>query len=123
MNFQELVRKVTRCNVIPGMDQFVKSHPNLQARLDSSVYFVKVQLHEPTDGSSHLRLGNWVELQSEFDNANGVPPSQSKDNYDAGLFKPDLVPPAQCTSNMRVAFLDMGNWPIIALMNFHGKFA
>ena len=106
----------------PGLDQFVKAHPHLQARLDASVYFVKIQLREPTDGSSHLQLGNWIELQSDFDNANGVVPSQSKNNFDAGLYKPELVPPEECTSNMRVAMLDLGNWPIIALMNFHGKF-
>lgn len=115
-----MVRKTTRCTLVPRLDAFVKAHPHLQARLDSSVYFVKVQLKEPTDGSSHIQMGNWVELQSEVENANGVEPSRSKDNFDAGLYKPELVPPEECTSNMRVAILDMGNWPIIAVANFHG---
>lgn len=116
-----MVRCATRFTVTPGLDDFVKKRPHLQARLDSSLYFVKFQLKEPTDGSSHLQLGNWVELQSDFDNANGVEPSRSKDNYDAGLYKPELVPQEECTSNMRVAVLDMGNWPIKTIMNFQGK--
>ena len=94
------MRQATRTNVIPGLERFIKDHSNVQSRVDGSLYFVKIQLQEPTDGSSHLQLGNWVELQSDVDNANGVPPACSKENFDAGLYKPDLVPPEECTSNM-----------------------
>ena len=104
------------------MERFVETHPHLQAKIDSSLYFVRFDLHEPKDGSSSLRLGNWVELQTEFDRNNGVQPSCSKENYDAGLFNPRLAPPEECTSNMRVAVLDVQQWPVKAVMNFQGEF-
>ena len=116
-----MVRRATRCGVIPGMDKFVQTHPTLQARVDNSLYFVKFDLHEPADGSSRLKLGNWVELQSAIDNANGVEPARSTNNYDAGLFNSKLVPSADCTSNMRVAVIDFGGWPIKTVVNFKGK--
>ena len=118
-----MVRRATRSCVIPGLDNFIKNHPTLQARVDNSLYFVKFSLHEPADGSSRLKLGNWVELQSAVDNANGVEPARSTNNYDAGLFNSNLMPPADCTSNMRVAVIDFGGWPIKAVVNFQGKYS
>ena len=113
-----MVRQSTRFFALPNMNAIIR--PEVQNRVDSSVYFVRFDVFEPKDGTSELQLGNWVELQDDFDNANGVPPSRSKDNYDAGLYKSELVPHDQCTSNMRVAVVDVQQWPIKVLLNFTG---
>lgn len=82
---------------------------------------MKVSLHEPADGSSALKLGNWQEILTDEEMANGVQPSRSTNNHDDGLFVKDLVPPADCTSNIRLAKINFAHWPMIVFTNFIGK--
>lgn len=115
------MRQATRFSLVNGHRGFVDARPDVQAAIDNSIYFVKVALHEPTDGSSALKLGNWREILTEEEVANGVRPVQSVNNHDNGLFIKDLVPPADCTSNIRLAKINFAHWPIIVLANFCGK--
>ena len=116
-----MVRQATRFSVIAGHDEFVARNPGVKTVVDNSIYFVKMQLHEPTNGSSHLDLGNWEEILPEEEREAGVTPARSHDNRDEGLYCKDLVPPANCTSNIRLAKINFGHWPIIVLANFVGK--
>ena len=98
------------------------ARPDMQSAVDNSIYFVKMSLHEPADGSSALKLGNWQEILTDEEEANGVRPSKSHNNRDEGLFVKDLVPPADCTSNIRLAKINFAHWPIIVFTNFIGKY-
>ena len=80
-----------------------------------------MNLFEPADGSSVLKLGNWQEIIPAEEEAVGVVPHASVNNRDEGLYCKDLVPPAECTSNIRLAKIDFGRWPIIVIQNFMGK--
>ena len=117
-----MVRQATRYTVVRDCDDLVNSNASIRDRVDESIYFAKFDLHEPTDGSSNLVLGNWVELLSADEQDAGVTPARSKDNYDEGMFTKNLAKPADCTSNMRLAVIDFRHWPIKVFLNFIGTF-
>ena len=85
------------------------------------MYFTKFQLSEPRDGSARVKLGNWEEILTDEEISAGVQPAKSKNNRDDGLYCKDLAPPSECTSNVRLAQLNVGHWPIIIFNNFIGK--
>lgn len=117
-----MVRQATRYSVISGHQEFVAQNPGVQMTVDNSVYFVRMQLHEPADGSSHLSLGNWEEILTDDEQAAGVTAARSKDNFDEGLYCKNLVQPQNCTSNIRLAKINFKHWPIIVFTNFIGKY-
>ena len=96
-------------------------NPNIRTTVDNSLYFARFSLKEPRDGSAHVKLGNWEEILTEEEQAANVQPSRSKDDYDEGLFCKNLASPADCTSNVRLAQLNVGHWPIIVFTNLVGK--
>ena len=116
-----MVRQATRFTVIKGHDEFVRRNPGVKTVVDNSIYFIKMQLHEPTNGSSHLELGNWEEILPEEEREARVQPARSHNDYDEGLFCKKLVPSTDCTSNIRLAKINFSNWPIIVFANFVGK--
>ena len=99
----------------------MERNPNIRSAVDNSLYFTRFSLKEPRDGSAHVKLGNWEEILTDEEQAAGAQPSRSKDNRDDGLFCKDLAPPADCTSNVRLAQLNVGHWPIIVFTNFIGE--
>ena len=107
--------------MMPKVDEFMRDNPYVVDRTDNSFYFCNFKLKEPQDGSDALKLGNWTELQTE-EQANVVPAACSKDNRDDGLFHPELAPDEESTSDIRLAVLDVRQWPVLVYINFMGKF-
>ena len=117
-----MVRQATRYSVVAKHAEFIAQNPSVVSTVDSSIYFAKFQLHEPSDGNGHVKLGNWEEILSDEEKDAGVVPSRSSNDYDAGLYCKDLVKRADCTSNIRLAKINFGNWPIIVVANFMGEY-
>ena len=108
--------------MVKGHGAYLKDHPNVQSMIDSSIYFAKFQLKEPSDGSSTLKLGNWEEILPDEEKDAGVVPARSVDDYDEGLYCKELAKPNECNSNIRLAVINVGNWPIVMYTNFVGKY-
>ena len=114
------MEQATRSPLMPLVADYMRDNPHVADRTDDSFYFCNFKLREPKDGSEALQLGNWTELLTE-EQANVVPPACSKDNRDDGLFHPELAPDEEATSDIRLAVLDVKQWPILVYINFMGK--
>ena len=117
--FQTLVKQATRYHVVPDLDKVVTG--NVQSVVDDSIYNAKFALHEPTDGSSHIELGNWEEILPDDQKEAGVQPAHSTNNFDPYLFKKELVDRSKCTSNIRLCVVNVRNWPLRVFLNFIRK--
>ena len=114
-----MVKQATRYHVVSDLDKVVTSR--VQGAVDNSIYHAKFALYEPTDGSSHIELGNWEEILPDEEKETGVQPARSHDNFDAYLFKKELVDRSKCTSNIRLCVVNVRNWPLRVFLNFIRK--
>ena len=116
-----MLEQATRSPMLPYVKEFVRDNPHVADAVDCSLYFATFKLASPESGSEAFKLGGWTEILDE-QAAGTVNPSKSNGNRDDGLYNPELVPEEECDLDIRLACVDVRQWPPVIYVNFMGEF-
>ena len=116
-----MLEQATRSPMMPYVKDFVRDNPHVADAVDCSIYFATFKLSSPESGSEAFKLGGWTEILDE-QAAGTINPSKSDGDRDDGLYNPELAPDDECDLDIRLAVIDVRQWPPVIYCNFMGKF-